>query len=369
MTSFIVIQDDVFPPMGCQCRLVEFIIKYSFIFTVALVSSFDPTSLFPLFLIETILGDPHIDISQIPDIVLGDDLRILNHVMQNPQFCCLWDSYSTRKCFAQKRMLFLGDSTMEETIDDIVILLSGIGSNRTRMEDYLFQSSLSSHVHPPYKKIELPGNVTVEYFGGRRNVTVTSNKLDLHLRYRFTGHHNMFRNFEGILTFFQEDFSTELDCLLGHGGLHCVQPTTVVVNSGLHDARGHNNATTFAFYLNKLFERFNSTITPPPRVVWKANILSSDLKRFETLPQFDLHAYQLARQWGAEYVNTTVAYDAVSRSAPELLGKTSTDEFLHIGSIAKDKFHREKRHRKSYSWHSLAMSSLATQLLLHAICR
>ena len=93
------------------------------------------------------------------------------------------------------------------------------------------------------------------------------------------------------------------------------------------------------------------------------------LRKHEMLRDFDIKAYKIAERWNVEYVNTTVAYDMISESAPDLLFKTSTDGFLHVGSIAKDKFHREKHHQKSYSWHSLAMSSLSTQLLLSAICR
>ena len=260
---------------------------------------------------------------------------------------------------------------MEETIDDLVILLSGMGSNRTKMEEYLFESSLSSRTHPPYKRIDLPRNITIEYYGGRRNLAVTSRELNMDLRFRFTGHHRLFQNFEGILTFFHKDFAAELECLLGRSsGSDCTKPTMIIINSGLHDARGHNNATTFAFHLEKLFENLMNTSLPKPRVIWKANILSPEiLKQHDKLRDFDVIAHRLAQRWEVDYVNTTLAYEIVAESRADVLAKTSTDQFLHIGSIAKDKFHRERHHRKPYGWHSLAMSSLVTQLLLQAICR
>ena len=255
---------------------------------------------------------------------------------------------------------------MEETMDDLVMLLSGIGSNFSSFGSYLFESSLASHVHPPYKKIDLPRNITVEYFGGRRNMTVTSHVLGLHIRYRFTGHHQLLRNFEGILSFFHSDFAAELDCLLGGSG--CVRPSIIILNSGLHDSRGHNNASTFSTHLNELFATFQKE--PSTRVIWKANIISEEILRLHVnLRMFDNLARRISLQRNVDYVNSTLAYEIVAHSAPHLLQKTSTDNFLHIGSIAKDKFHRERRHRKPYSWHSLAMSSLATQLLLHKICQ
>ena len=306
----------------------------------------------------TFKGDEKMNLGDIPDILEGE---LITKAIQNPLFFKFWDSNSVRKCFQHKNLLFLGDSTMEETIDDINILLSGIGSqNISTFGSYLFESSLASHIHPPYKQINLPGNITVEYFGGRRNMTVTSHTLGLRIRYRFTGHHHLFRNYEGILTFFHPEFSAELDCLLGRNG--CIRPSIIVLNSGLHDSRGHNNAS-------KLFAKFQEQPSTT-RIIWKANVISEEIVKTHTnLLLFNDLARNMAQQRNLQYVNSTLAYDIISQSAPTLLRKTSTDNFLHIGSIAKDKFHRERGHRKPYSWHSLAMSSLSTQLLLHEICK
>ena len=257
---------------------------------------------------------------------------------------------------------------MAETVDDLVLLLSGIGANRTTAGRYLLQSRLPSHTN---LKIDLPGNITVEHCGGRRNITVSSKQLNVHLHHRSVEYHQAFNNFEGILTYFHKDFEDEFACLLGRrSGVGCVKPSIVVINSGLHDARGHNNATTFAFYLEKLFSYLQNTTIPRPRVIWKSNVLSPEiLRQHDKLREFDTIAYHLSRRWDVEYVNSSLAYEIVAESDADLLSKTSTDQFLHIESIAKNKFHRERRHRKPYSWHSLAMSSLVTQLLLHAICR
>ena len=260
-----------------------------FIFAIYLVPSFCANvSIIPG--LEALVGQSRM--TQIPSIVLdkadvapgGSNMSILNHAMYNPYFFGLWGTDWTRKCFRNRRILFLGDSTMAETLDDLALLLSGIGTNRTKMEEYLFQSSLSSHVHPTYKRIDLPRNITVEYYGGRRNLTVTSRELNMDLRFRFTGHHRLFHNFEGILSFFHKDFAAELECLLGRrSGSDCTKPTIIVINSGLHDARGHNNATTYAFHLEKLFEHLMNTSLPKPRVIWKANILSPEPQN--TLPR------------------------------------------------------------------------------------
>ena len=308
-----------------------------------------------------------INLCEIPDILSGAGQPLIATAMMHPTFFGFRGSKPTRACLKDKNLLFLGDSTMAEAMDDIVILLSGIGRNASVLDPYLYESSLTTHApHPPYKRIDLPNNITVEYFGGRRNMTITSNVLGIHIRFRFTGHHNLFQNYEGILSFFHPDFAAELDCLLGGNG--CKRPSIIVLNSGLHDARGHNNATTFALYLDKLFAKLKER--PATRVIWKSNVISPEIViKNNNLPVFDELASSLALKRNVPYVNSTMAYEIVADSAPHLLRKTSTDNFLHIGSVAKDKFHRDKRHRKPYSWHSLAMSSLATQLLLRQICR
>ena len=308
-----------------------------------------------------------INLCEIPDILSGLGSPLIATAMMHPTFFGFRGSTPTRACLKDKNLLFLGDSTMAEAMDDIVILLSGIGRNASVLDPYLFESSQTTHVpHPPYKRIDLPNNITVEYFGGRRNMTITSNVLGLHIRFRFIGHHKLFQNYGGILTFFHPDFAAELACLLGGNG--CLRPSVIVLNSGLHDARGHNNATTFAFHLNKLFAKLK--VLPATRVIWKSNVITDEIvKKNINLPVFDALASSMALKWNVIYVNSTLAYEIVADGAPHLLQKTSTDHFLHIGSVAKDKFHRDKRHRKPYSWHSLAMSSLATQLLLRQICR
>jgi hypothetical protein len=175
----------------------------------------------------------------------------------------------------------------------------------------------------------------------------------------------LFQNYEGILTFFHPDFAAELDCLLGGNG--CARPSVIVLNSGLHDARGHNNATTFALYVDKLFAKLKKL--PATRVIWKSNVITEEIvKKNNNLPIFNQIASSMAQKRNVQFVNSTLAYEIVADAAPQLLQKTSTDNFLHIGSVAKDKFHRDKRYRKPYSYHSLAMSSLATQLLLRQIC-
>ena len=315
-----------------------------------------------------------INLCEIPDILSGIGQPLIATALMHSTFFGFRGSTATRTCLQQhKNLLFLGDSSMVETIDDIVILLSGIGRNASLFE---LESSQTTHVShsqlPPYKRINLPNNITVEYFGGRRNITISSNVLGLNIRFRFIGHHKLFQNYQGISTLFHPDFAAEFDCLLGGNG--CLRPSVIVLNSGLHDARGHNNATTFSLYVDQLFAKLKTL--PATRVIWKSNILTEEnVKKNHNLPVFDEIARNMAQKRNVAYVNSTLAYEIVADSAPHLLRKSSSSNRTTSTSTStsntqtKDKSHREKRHRKSYGSHSLAMSSLATQLLLRQICR
>jgi hypothetical protein len=53
-----------------------------------------------------------------------------------PLLSRLYDQKAIKQCFQQKKVCVLGDSTLEETIHDMVVLLSGIGINRGEVLRY-----------------------------------------------------------------------------------------------------------------------------------------------------------------------------------------------------------------------------------------
>jgi hypothetical protein len=57
----------------------------------------------------------------------------------------LYDQKGIKQCFQRKKLCVLGDSTLEETIHDIVVLLSGIGINRGEVLRYYRSMRLSAN--------------------------------------------------------------------------------------------------------------------------------------------------------------------------------------------------------------------------------
>ena len=66
-------------------------------------------------------GRENSNLCEIPDILVGDN-PIITTVQQNHPSFIFYDSNMTRRCLTGKNLLFLGDSTMEETMDDLNIL-------------------------------------------------------------------------------------------------------------------------------------------------------------------------------------------------------------------------------------------------------
>lgn len=57
----------------------------------------------------------------------------------------LWDTISTQNCLAGKYVLFLGDSTITETVHDVVLLLAGLGKNNTAANIYALNATRYFH--------------------------------------------------------------------------------------------------------------------------------------------------------------------------------------------------------------------------------
>ena len=150
----------------------------------------------------------------------------------------LFDMARTRDCLAGKRVAVFGDSTIEDFVYDLALLLSGISRNKKIMDKFIEESTQPGL--DPYIKIKIPTSpMYMEFYKGRRNVTVVDPEHDIYIKHRFTGHVSLKANKLGIKTFFREEFQDELNCILGFVGQgrkkECPKPDFIIINSGLHD--------------------------------------------------------------------------------------------------------------------------------------
>jgi hypothetical protein len=294
-----------------------------------------------------------LDLNEIPDLLIHKKIfaKSLKFEYENFKFV---DATILQHCLAGKNVILLGDSTMTEVTHDLAILLSGIGSDRIATKQFIHSSN---NVRSSYLNIALPMNVSVDYFTNHRNMSIKMPDISLFIRHRFTGHHSLQDNFEGILSFNNLEFGDELRCILGLDD--CPKPSFIVFNSGLHDIKALTNSSTYALHLDRLIEMFK--LLTNATLIWRSNMLGKELVQlYPILPVLDSIAQDLSRKHNITYVNTTLAYDIINDNIPNSIQDMSYD-FVHIGAIAE-------YNRKNPENHLLTLSSLATQILLQAIC-
>ena len=146
----------------------------------------------------------------------------------------LFDTALCRQKLRNKCIVFLGDSTMQETMHDLVMLLSGLAADSNLLTDYIHTSTRqngNTKVCIPSKR-RLPSirskllfipeeqdmfdcaeGVEVHFHGNHRNMTAVVHSLNIVMRLRYTGHVDLHQNEGGTQTFLEADFQPELDYL------------------------------------------------------------------------------------------------------------------------------------------------------------
>ena len=327
------------------------------------------------------------ELSQILDIRTEND-SIVSHMKKFHPAFQFYGTDRTRRCLTGRKLLLLGDSMMTETLDDIVFLLSGMANDSQLVNSFTANLTDATMGHSPYLRMDLPGNITSEYLSaGRRNATVTCSPIDLHIKLRFIGHWSISKNRMGIATLSHPFFKVPLDCLLGAPSSGCEQPTDIVINSGLHDVEDkttqkdpHIFSSKMEAFLRRLSTDFNhsndhNTTTPTPagnspRLFWKSAMQTPHtIKTKPLLAELDAAAANITHRFNITYVNVTHAHDVITQTLPrDIIDHHLTTDGIHMGTIARDKFRREKAYMKPSNWHNMALSSLVTQYLLQALC-
>jgi hypothetical protein len=77
-----------------------------------------------------------VNLLQIPDFDKRLPASIFCPSLSSAVLSRLYDQKGIKECFQRKKLCVLGDSTLEETIHDIVVLLAGIGINRGEVLRY-----------------------------------------------------------------------------------------------------------------------------------------------------------------------------------------------------------------------------------------
>lgn len=273
------------------------------------------------------------------------------------------DTDWARAILTNKCVLLLGDSTMQETLHDLVLLLSGVAPNPNLLRSYVDQATRQQGNTQVCVTADLAENhlsfspmqdtkpycsegVEVKFYGNHRNMTARVHRLNLTLRLRYTGHANLSENGGGLKTFFANEFQPELDTLL-HGACDGRPPDILFINSGHHD-RSHKQGA-YTNLLWGLASRLNYLKTMGTQVFWKGNYggLTATHGWLDTVSRDVL-------------TKSKVPFIAVDGLADRILNGSSgvfTPDDIHYGAIAL--YHN--------STLSMLVSSMVTQALLQSL--
>jgi hypothetical protein len=256
-----------------------------------------------------------------------------------------WSSSSTKECLRGKTVLFLGDSTMTESVEDLLLLLTGDVANVSAFAESV--TTVTGQKHMTWSSHL--GEVHANFLHTHRNLTITMPDDKIVLKHRFMGHVDLNDNMMGVTTFLDESVKSEIQ-----GYLSALRPDVIVVNSGLHN----ENATYFEQYFPQVArENVMPWLDAGIRVVWKSNMFYSSWGNENDMVKMNLLAKDTLAGTGVEWVSVNDALDALQQFSD--ITFQDTPHFPHIGMIAK--YHDAQA--------SIFPSQFLTFKLLDAICK
>ena len=210
----------------------------------------------------------------VPDVCHGAEMDTLQPMLSaipieiiSSQY--LFDQIRTLKCFSNKYITVMGDSSTQETIFDLYHLLAGAFSNRRNEQSIVQEEKMIKHVghlsKTVFKISAQDPEVTVHFHGDEeqnessRNSTVVIPEWNITIRYRWGGHSKIAGNMGGLMYLLTDGgirMEKELDCLFGRSSdlfSHCPVPDIFLVQSGPHETI--RSTESYQTYLQIMFEK------------------------------------------------------------------------------------------------------------------
>ncbi len=255
-----------------------------------------------------------------------------------------------RGCLQNKKLLLLGDSTMTELADDLILLLAN--TNRESLESYIYDRCT-------------PGVYTLKSRDSTRTVVERTLPLKAHrhlsahcdasntsIRLHYTGHYNIFENRYGIRTFFHPQFTRIFEEYLAW------KPDIIIVNSGLHDVS--TTSDTFQRNVRRLADKLEKT---GARVFWKGSIWLpvdiDDVPSKEKLLYFD----SLARE---EFLSRNLSYVDVAHVMQQIYcSPVMRESDLRV---VGDMIHYGEEFHRKYIHTTTLFQAYTTQAVFNAVC-
>ena len=299
-----------------------------------------------------------------PDVCHGSNImEIAGYNKQMPialvNSTVLYDTAMARKCFQNKYTVILGDSSLTETVHDIIYLLTRLAVNDDILSKYM--KNCIGHRDKVFNNYEFKiphdstATIQLDRDTGHRNLTYTLPDYNIYIRHRYTGGNTLYCSFDGVPGMLMANVIDEYRCLLGDPATACRKPDIVIIKSGHHDIK-HYNETVEA--LPKLMSLLCQAKRRGTKVYW---LSTTDLVDTPVLEDLNSAAKRYCTEYNIPYIDTNTPahhFKHIFQGQPltTLLFKEST---AHIGPIRFDDLKRKDM---------LLLSSYMTQYILRHIC-
>jgi len=265
----------------------------------------------------------------------------------------IYDSYKARKCLQGKFIVCLGDSTMTETVHDIIFLLTRLHLHSDLFRNY-FDHCVTHFSSDPSFEVRVPNEVNFTLWKdksrGHRNLTFSLPEYGIYIRHRFTGASSISNNGEGIPGVFKQEVIREFECLTGEPSSGCRKPDILIAKSGHHDIT-HCQASVEAMPL--MFGLLRNAKDRGTRVFWVSTLGTPIPSKLEEMKYLNAAARRYSTLYGITYIDAEIASDTFY----SVMKSQSRFQTVHYGAIAN-----------GANPGNLIYSSYLTQNILHHWC-
>jgi len=279
-----------------------------------------------------------------------------------------WNAKETAQCMKDKYVLFLGDSTLLENLNDLTLLLAGGPSKMPVGQMYLDFAQISAH---RYTRYDTPNGVLQRTNAWNRNMTMKMEAINTEVRFRFLGAVNLTDNCKGLKTILTEEVKKEVDLLVENGGR---KPDAIVIQSASHDMcnslYGKNHLESFFGAIDQVGSDYVKKWSQEGiKVIWRGNarFLGEDqtidnpkVKNDMRYPKkMDDTAQKVITANGGKFIDVsdTLAHYHDETGCCKTIGSATTT-FPHLGSVSVRQFSKA----------SAFYSQLVTYKILDNIC-
>jgi hypothetical protein len=279
-----------------------------------------------------------------------------------------YNSKDTTQCMKKKYILMLGDSTIVENLNDMILLLAG-GPKKVN-PDKFYQDVTHVPAHGLLQYDTPSGHMVNTYTARNRNQTVELKDEDLLVKYRFTGAAKLAGNCGGLEVLLEDQVKAEIEQLVENGGR---KPDAIIIHSAMHDmchSQVHKDHLS-SFYQS--IDRVGTELIKPwtqkgINVIWRGSyrfpkeeqtVDNPKLGDYRVPAKLDLMAKQTVEKNGGKFVDIAdLLANVHDESGCCQTINSATTTFPHLGAVSV--YHTPKA--------STFLSQLVSYKILDAIC-